>query len=169
MRIIDGVGYAPLPRELKGKRNVVCDDSAANIMSTDGGPYGAPKRGKNSTRKESGPKFRSERNRRGARDSIEDEVSTHRHVLDVALIDTVSCFIAGRCGEWRQRVAIYAEALPEGGDQVLEIRCRGKSSHRCTETGDDAERAKQFVARISISSKLKVPRRSETQLSLDRK
>ena len=74
MRMIDGVGYAPLPRELKGKRNVVCEDSASNIISSDSTLYGGAKRGKNAIRKESGPKFRSERNRRGVKESMEDEV-----------------------------------------------------------------------------------------------
>ncbi|KAH8081265.1 ubiquitin carboxyl-terminal hydrolase-domain-containing protein [Filobasidium floriforme] len=75
MRIIDGVGYAPLPRDMKGKRNVVCEDSSANLISADSGPHGIMGRGKLALRKESGPKFRSERNRRGAAEVLDDEAS----------------------------------------------------------------------------------------------
>jgi PAB-dependent poly(A)-specific ribonuclease subunit 2 len=78
MRIIDGVGYAPLPRDMKGKRNVVCEDSSANLISADSGPHGIMGRGKLALRKESGPKFRSERNRRGAAEVLDDEVSFTR-------------------------------------------------------------------------------------------
>lgn len=74
MRIIDGVGYAPLPRDMKGKRNVVCEDSSANLISTDSGAHGAVGRGKIAQRKESGPKFRSERHRRGIAEALEEEV-----------------------------------------------------------------------------------------------
>jgi PAB-dependent poly(A)-specific ribonuclease subunit 2 len=78
MRIIDGVGYAPLPRELKGKRNVVCKQSTANFMNSINGEehrsVATGARGRTSHRRESGPKFRSEKNRHGEQELFEEEV-----------------------------------------------------------------------------------------------
>lgn len=70
MRVIDGVGYASLPRELKGKRNVVCRQASLNLVVDARGqvlPPGKLARGKQSRQKlvEDGPKFRSEKIRSG--------------------------------------------------------------------------------------------------------
>ena len=119
MRIIDGVGYAPLPRDMKGKRNVVCADSSANLMSTDSSFHGAVGRGKLAQRKESGPKFRSERHRRGGAEALDEEVNppalVPRHlIVCIADLDSVRLWdrqvsrMARRClnttAKWRSSI-----------------------------------------------------------------
>lgn len=79
MRIIDNVGYAPLPKELKGRRNVVCKDSRANLLydargeSIDATRAADDKRARAGYRRESGPKFRSEKGKKGEEVAIEEE------------------------------------------------------------------------------------------------
>lgn len=79
MRVIDGVGYAPLPKELKGKRNVVCQDSRVNLLYDSKGESlgqaAADKRNRSGQRRESGPKFRSEKAKKGDTAAIEEEAS----------------------------------------------------------------------------------------------
>lgn len=79
MRVIDGVGYAPLPRELKGKRNVVCRDSRLNLLYNMKGEHldqtTANARNRAGQRKESWPKFRSEKTKKGESAGIEEETA----------------------------------------------------------------------------------------------
>ncbi len=76
VRMVDGIGYAPLPRDLRGRRNVVCARADANLMPAlkDAAGLGAGMRGMGDAkaRRESGPRFRSERERhqRAATDEV---------------------------------------------------------------------------------------------------
>jgi hypothetical protein len=79
MRVFSGVGYAVLPKEMQGKRNVVCRESKANLLvdrrgkfvrgdvDGDGGKFAV-----GSGRRESGPRFRSEKSRAGKEIDAED-------------------------------------------------------------------------------------------------
>lgn len=76
MRVFSGVGYAVLPKEMQGKRNVVCKSSKANLLVDRRGKFvrgdaaeGGAKFG--GDRRESGPRFRSEKSRAG-NDSVDD-------------------------------------------------------------------------------------------------
>jgi PAB-dependent poly(A)-specific ribonuclease subunit 2 len=63
VRVVDGVGYAPLPKELRGKRNVVCKSAANNLLFKIGGRDASTSKDskRNGQRRESGPRFRSEK------------------------------------------------------------------------------------------------------------
>lgn len=66
MRVTGGIGYAALPKELRGRRNVVCRDARSNVVLDANGVKGIPKSrhaGVDGHRRESGPKFRSEKDR----------------------------------------------------------------------------------------------------------
>lgn len=70
VRMVDGIGYAPLPREMRGRRNVVCARADANFLPQLRDAVGA--RPGDAMRRESGPRFRSERERhqRAATDEV---------------------------------------------------------------------------------------------------
>lgn len=80
MRVFSGVGYAVLPKEMQGKRNVVCRESKANLLvdrrgkfvrgdvDGDAGKFSVGSGG----RRESGPRFRSEKSRAGKEADAED-------------------------------------------------------------------------------------------------
>lgn len=73
MKMSDGIGYVTLPKEHRGKRNVVCADAKANIALDSNGSKRTARRPAEG-RRESGPKFRSEKARLHAEEdaSLED-------------------------------------------------------------------------------------------------
>lgn len=91
MRVFSGVGYAVLPKEMQGKRNVVCRNSKGNLLvdrrgkfvrgDVDG--YAGKFAGGTGGRRESGPRFRSEKSRAG-KDAEADDVSCRRPKLIVS-------------------------------------------------------------------------------------
>ncbi|KAJ9099926.1 hypothetical protein QFC21_003931 [Naganishia friedmannii] len=87
MRVFSGVGYAVLPKEMQGKRNVVCKSSKANLLVDRRGKFvrgdaaeGGDKFG--GDRRESGPRFRSEKSRAG-NEAVDDPSTTPTHELTI--------------------------------------------------------------------------------------
>ena len=96
MKMVDFVGYASLPKELRGQRNVV-----------KAGPGAAKRMGGKFARRESAPRFRSDKDRDKA---------------DIAAeMDEVRLYEKSQLTSVCQR---HAQILQEGGDQVFQIWCR---------------------------------------------
>lgn len=80
MRVFSGVGYAVLPKEMQGKRNVVCQNAKANLLVDRRGKFvrgdvdgdAGKFAGGTGGRRESGPRFRSEKSRAGKEAEAED-------------------------------------------------------------------------------------------------
>jgi PAB-dependent poly(A)-specific ribonuclease subunit 2 len=73
IKIVDFVGYATTPRELRGKRYVVSARAGAGKRATSG-------KGSLGGRRESAPRFRSEKDRKG-RTSVPHEVDEEVSLL----------------------------------------------------------------------------------------
>ncbi|KAJ9118311.1 hypothetical protein QFC22_004222 [Naganishia vaughanmartiniae] len=94
MRVFSGVGYAVLPKEMQGKRNVVCKSSKANLLVDRRGKFvrgdaaeGGAKFG--ADRRESGPRFRSEKSRAGNA-AVDDVSNLKRMTMSSRLIRGIS-------------------------------------------------------------------------------
>lgn len=80
MRVFSGVGYAVLPKEMQGKRNVVCQNAKTNLLVDRRGKFvrgdvdgdAGKFAGGTGGRRESGPRFRSEKSRAGKEADPED-------------------------------------------------------------------------------------------------
>jgi len=105
MKMVDFVGYATTPRELRGKRYVVTARPGAGKRAT-GKAYGS--------RRDSAPRFRSEKDRKAHRQSIsgelDEEVSAELRTLSSKLSPG-----------WARG---STQVLPQSRDQVLQVRYR---------------------------------------------
>lgn len=97
MKVLDFVGYAALPKELRGKRNVVTARPGAEKRMAGKGILNG--------RRDSAPRFRSEKDRKRIPDQ-DEEVSS-----------VVSATDPANRG--------HTEVLSQGRDQVLQVWYRG--------------------------------------------
>lgn len=102
MKTVDFVGYAAMPRELRGQRNVV-----------KAGPGAAKRMGGKYARRESAPRFRSDKDRDRANVAAEMDSEVRRGCLEC------------RVGAHLVVNERHAQVLQESRDQVLQVR-RGR-------------------------------------------